>query len=269
MTRRSGAEHPVRHWVLPSWTPATGPGGHGGAATGSSAAGSNPSTGSSEKSLPGPATNDPTPALAGTPVRSPWQLAVCEPIQNRDARLTGWRVAGGAARTGRCSLTHAGRSLAPPLCLLVSRIRTHGSPNCATAPPCRISPTGPGSMTGCTVATWTPGPSATDRMPARPEPERARTHHTAPTRHRTYGDPRGHDTRRFERPAAEATRPGPSPIVGCDDGPPLGGLLFPLFRYWLLKGPWITLAPRGMAFDHRHGGISRSSVCLLASGGRG
>jgi hypothetical protein len=78
-----------------------------------------------------------------------------------------------------------------------------------------------------------------------------------------------HDTRRFERPAAEATRPGPSPIVGCDDGPPLGGLLFPLFRYWLLKGPWITLAPRGMAFDHRHGGISRSSVCLLASGGRG
>jgi transposase len=45
----------------------TGPGGHLGAATGSSAAGSHPSTGTSEKSLPGPATNDPTPAK---PVRS-------------------------------------------------------------------------------------------------------------------------------------------------------------------------------------------------------
>ena len=40
----------------------TGPGGHTGAATGSSAAGSNPITGASEKSLPGPATHDPTPA---------------------------------------------------------------------------------------------------------------------------------------------------------------------------------------------------------------
>jgi transposase len=40
----------------------TGPGGHTGAATGSSAARSNPITGASEKSLPGPATHDPTPA---------------------------------------------------------------------------------------------------------------------------------------------------------------------------------------------------------------
>ena len=39
----------------------TGPGGHVGAATGSSAAGSNPITGTSEKSLPGPATDDLTP----------------------------------------------------------------------------------------------------------------------------------------------------------------------------------------------------------------
>jgi transposase len=38
---------------------ATGPGGHVGAATGSSAAGSNPSTGTSEKSLPGPASHQP------------------------------------------------------------------------------------------------------------------------------------------------------------------------------------------------------------------
>ena len=46
----------------------TGPGGHLGAATGSSAAGLHPSTGTSEKSLPGPATSDPTP---GTPIPSP------------------------------------------------------------------------------------------------------------------------------------------------------------------------------------------------------
>ena len=39
----------------------TGPGGHLGAATDSSEAGSDPITGSSDKSLPGPATSDPTP----------------------------------------------------------------------------------------------------------------------------------------------------------------------------------------------------------------
>jgi len=39
----------------------TGPGGHLGAATVSSAAGSDPDAGSSDKSLPGPATSDPTP----------------------------------------------------------------------------------------------------------------------------------------------------------------------------------------------------------------
>jgi transposase len=39
----------------------TGPGGHLGAATDSSAAGSDPNAGSSDKSLPGPATSDPTP----------------------------------------------------------------------------------------------------------------------------------------------------------------------------------------------------------------
>jgi transposase len=45
----------------------TGPGGHVGAATGSSAAGFNPSTGASEKSLPGPANHRPYP---GKPIRS-------------------------------------------------------------------------------------------------------------------------------------------------------------------------------------------------------
>jgi transposase len=42
----------------------TGPGGHEGAAADSSAAGSHPGTGTSDKSLPGPAITDPTlPAI--------------------------------------------------------------------------------------------------------------------------------------------------------------------------------------------------------------
>ncbi|HYB17965.1 MAG TPA: IS110 family transposase [Streptosporangiaceae bacterium] len=45
----------------------TGPGGHSGAAAGSSAAGSDPDAGSSDKSLPGPATSDPTPILPAIP----------------------------------------------------------------------------------------------------------------------------------------------------------------------------------------------------------
>jgi transposase len=45
----------------------TGPGGHAGAATGSSAAGSNPIAGASEKSLPGPAAHDLTPASQPIP----------------------------------------------------------------------------------------------------------------------------------------------------------------------------------------------------------
>ena len=57
-----------RQMVLDARAAATGPGGHVGAATGSSAAGFNPSTGASEKSLPGPATPDPTP---GRPIHSP------------------------------------------------------------------------------------------------------------------------------------------------------------------------------------------------------
>jgi hypothetical protein len=39
----------------------TGPGGHEGAASDSSAAGCNPNTGTSDQSLPGPAITDPTP----------------------------------------------------------------------------------------------------------------------------------------------------------------------------------------------------------------
>jgi transposase len=54
--------------VLDARAAAAGPGGHTGAATGSSAAGLHPSADTSEKSLPGPATDDPTP---GKPAHSP------------------------------------------------------------------------------------------------------------------------------------------------------------------------------------------------------
>ena len=65
----------------PAW--ATGPGGHLGAATGSSAAGLHPSAGTSEKSLPGPATNDPTPGPASPAIHSPHRSAA--PSQRRPA----------------------------------------------------------------------------------------------------------------------------------------------------------------------------------------
>jgi transposase len=57
-----------RQMLLDHQAAQTGPGGHTGAATGSSAAGFNPSTGASEKSLPGPAAHDLTPAK---PAQSP------------------------------------------------------------------------------------------------------------------------------------------------------------------------------------------------------
>jgi len=49
------------------------PGGHVGAATGSSAADSNPNIGASEKSLPGPATGDSTPTEPPAPIHSSTQ----------------------------------------------------------------------------------------------------------------------------------------------------------------------------------------------------
>ncbi len=52
-----------RHMVNDAICAMTGPGGHEGASTNSSAAGSHPHTGSSDKSLPGPATTEPTTAL--------------------------------------------------------------------------------------------------------------------------------------------------------------------------------------------------------------
>jgi transposase len=77
-------------------TARTGPGGYVGAATGSSAAGSDPNAGTSEKSLPGPATGDLTPAnrsfLRAAPAASnPGRTAVAvkRPVLDGDEdRLT-------------------------------------------------------------------------------------------------------------------------------------------------------------------------------------
>jgi transposase len=72
--------------ILDARAAVTGPGGHLGAATGSSAAGSHPSTGTSEKSLPGPATNDPTPAPADPPIASPRRSPRLRPAPARSRR---------------------------------------------------------------------------------------------------------------------------------------------------------------------------------------
>ena len=68
----------------------TGPGGHVGAATGSSAAGLHPGAGTSEKSLPGPATSDPRP---GKPVPSPGR--------SRRFSISSGRLRAGAHYPGR------------------------------------------------------------------------------------------------------------------------------------------------------------------------
>jgi transposase len=68
--------------VLDTRSRPAGPGGHVGAATGSSAAGSHPSAGTSEKSLPGPATTHPTTTpgrrldTEGSQIRAFWPLGV-------------------------------------------------------------------------------------------------------------------------------------------------------------------------------------------------
>jgi transposase len=72
--------------ILDARAAATGPGGHVGAATGSSAAGFNPSTGASEKSLPGPASSDPTPAPASPAIRSPGRPRRPRPAPARSRR---------------------------------------------------------------------------------------------------------------------------------------------------------------------------------------
>ena len=62
----------------------TGPGGHAGAATDSSAAGSHPDTGTSDQSLPGPATSDPMPI-------SPAHPATTTPRRTAAAVKRAWR----------------------------------------------------------------------------------------------------------------------------------------------------------------------------------
>ena len=72
-----------RQMMTDARTAKAGPGGHVGAATGSSAAGSNPSAGTSEKSLPGPATDDLTP---GKPAHSPGRSRHSPPAPDRRRR---------------------------------------------------------------------------------------------------------------------------------------------------------------------------------------
>ena len=64
----------------------TGPGGQAGAATGSSAAGSNPNAGASEKSLPGPAGTEATPAAAALSDRSSARSRRSVPAPTRSRR---------------------------------------------------------------------------------------------------------------------------------------------------------------------------------------
>jgi transposase len=71
-----------RQMVLDARARKAGPGGHLGAATGSSAAGLHPSAGTSEKSLPGPATDDVTP---GRPPHSPGRSAGPAPCRTAAA----------------------------------------------------------------------------------------------------------------------------------------------------------------------------------------
>jgi transposase len=106
---------------------AAGPGGHSGAATGSSAAGSNPDTGTSEKSLPGPARpKATTPATVGAdrsfarsrrpvtaPTRSRRQAPLCLTTARTGAPSTGGnnptpRHRGEPRADVRCSMTTGG-----------------------------------------------------------------------------------------------------------------------------------------------------------------
>ena len=61
--KRTLSDVVYRHMVNDAVRLMTGPGGHPGTATQSSATGSHPHTGSSDKSLPGPAKREPTTVL--------------------------------------------------------------------------------------------------------------------------------------------------------------------------------------------------------------
>jgi hypothetical protein len=82
---------------------ATGPGGHPGTATSSSVAGLHPSAGTSEKSLPGPATCDPTPARQSISPGCPRRLPFT-PDRSRRQAPSAWRRRG-PAHTGKAGPT--------------------------------------------------------------------------------------------------------------------------------------------------------------------
>src|SRR5207245_7215948 len=72
-----------RQMITDARTKGTGPGGHLGAATGSSAAGSHPAAGTSEKSLPGPPAHDLTPRR---PLHSPGRSRQPSSVPDRSRR---------------------------------------------------------------------------------------------------------------------------------------------------------------------------------------
>ncbi len=97
-----------RHMVNDAMRAMTGPGGHRGTATESSVAGSHPHTGSSDKSLPGPATTEPTTALptASYPdARWPVGLDPVRPLRARLRRLP--RLCEGRTDANGCGRHHS------------------------------------------------------------------------------------------------------------------------------------------------------------------
>jgi hypothetical protein len=92
--KRRLSDQVYRQMINDARVSATSPGGHTGTATGSSVADFNPSAGTSEKSLPGPATCDPTPAR-----RSTLQVAP-EPPSHAGPQSTSSAVCLTTARTG-------------------------------------------------------------------------------------------------------------------------------------------------------------------------
>ena len=101
--KRRLSDQVYRQMINDARASATGPGGHTGTATGSSVAGLHPSAGTSEKSLPGPATCDPTPARQSISPGCPRRLPFT-PDRSRRQAPSAWRRRG-PAHTGKAGPT--------------------------------------------------------------------------------------------------------------------------------------------------------------------
>jgi Transposase IS116/IS110/IS902 family len=130
-----------RQMILDTRAAATGPGGHLGAATGSSAAGSNPITGASEKSLPGPAANHPTPPQHprfSRPFPAPFTGAGPQPPSSAVC-LTAART-GAHCRAGNSRSLGRGEPCAVVLAGAQAAITRRTDLLCARSSHCRIDP---------------------------------------------------------------------------------------------------------------------------------